>query len=90
MKTLFWTRVNVMLTITRRFFLITLLTSATLFASTPSYAAMSSGQAAASAQSRHGGKVLNVRKVSSKDGKTTYKVKLLLKGGRVKTITVSG
>jgi len=51
---------------------------------------MSSGQAAASAQSRHGGKVLNVRKVSSKDGKTTYKVKLLLKGGRVKTITVSG
>lgn len=79
-----------MLSFTRRFILVALFASATLALSAPSYAAMSSGQAAASAKKKHGGKVLNVRKVSSKDGKTTYKVKLLLDGGRVKTVTVSG
>ena len=64
------------------------MTAATM--SAPSYAELSSSQAAAKAKKQHGGKVLNVNKVSSKNGKATYKVKLLLNGGRVKTVTISG
>ena len=51
---------------------------------------VSKSQAASKAKQQHGGKVLNVSKVSSKNGKATYRVKLLLNGGRVKTVTVSG
>ena len=51
---------------------------------------ISKGQAAAQAKSQHGGKVLSVEKVGSKDGKATYKVKLLLEGGRVKTVIIRG
>lgn len=58
--------------------------------SAPSFAEMSSSQAASKAKRAHGGKVLSVSKVSSKNGKDVYKVKLLLEGGRVKTVTVSG
>lgn len=56
----------------------------------PSQAAISKSQAGQKAQSLYGGKVLSVELVESKDGKTTYRVKLLLDDGRVKTTTVSG
>lgn len=46
--------------------------------------ASSAGQAAAQARSAYGGKVL-----SSKDNGGSYKVKLLLDGGRVKTVNIS-
>lgn len=59
-------------------------------ASAPVMAEMSKGEAAAKAKRSHGGKVLNVSKVGGKNGKSVYKVKLLLKGGRVKTVVVSG
>ncbi len=58
--------------------------------SLPAHAAINKSQAAAKAKAAHGGKVLSVEKVGSKDGKNIYKVKLLLDGGRVKTVTVSG
>ena len=45
--------------------------------------ASSAGQAASLARSSHGGKVL-----SSKDSGSSYRVKLLLDGGRVKTVNV--
>lgn len=63
-------------------------TCALLTLSAQSYAEVTRSQAAAKAKKKHGGKVLNVNKVSSKNGKTVYKVKLLLDGGRVKTVTV--
>jgi len=56
----------------------------------PAYAAMSKGEAAAKAKSRHNGKVMSVEHVRSHEGRDTYRVKLLLKDGRVKTVTVSG
>ena len=46
--------------------------------------ASSPGQAASQAKSAHGGKVL-----SSKDAGNSYRVKLLLDNGRVKTVTIS-
>lgn len=74
----------------RRYLLVLVLALSTLALSAPSYAEMSSSQAAAAAKQQHGGKVLNVQKVVTKNGKVIYKVKLLLDGGRVKTVTVSG
>lgn len=46
-------------------------------------------RAAAKAQSAHGGKVLSVSAQQS-NGKTVYKVKLLLDSGRIKIVTVPG
>lgn len=48
---------------------------------------MDAKKAAKMAQRDYGGKVLNVNK-STKKGKETYRVKLLLDGGKVKTVTV--
>lgn len=45
---------------------------------------ISKGEAAAIAQRKHGGKVLNVSRQGS-----VYRVKLLLDSGRVKIVTVS-
>jgi len=56
----------------------------------PVYAAMSKGEASARAKAQHNGKVMSVDLISSKDGRNTYRVKLLLPDGRVKTVTVSG
>lgn len=46
-------------------------------------------KAADIARSAHGGRVLTVEEVNS-DGKTIYRVKLLLDGGRIKIVTVDG
>lgn len=46
-------------------------------------------QAAAQAQSRYGGKVLSVS-TSKRDGRTVYKVKLLLDSGRIKIVSING
>ncbi len=46
-------------------------------------------RAAAKAKAQHGGKVLSVRE-TSKDGRTLYKVKLLLDSGRIKIVTIKG
>lgn len=43
--------------------------------------------AAAQAQARYGGKVLNVSK-STVNGRTVYRVKLLLDSGRIKIVTI--
>ena len=45
--------------------------------------------AAAAARAATGGKVLGVRAARA-DGRTVYRVKLLLPGGRVRTVTVDG
>ncbi|VUD53201.1 hypothetical protein TDB9533_01787 [Thalassocella blandensis] len=45
------------------------------------------GSAAAKAQAQHGGKVLNVSK-STVNGRTVYRVKLLLDSGRIKIVTI--
>lgn len=45
------------------------------------------GTAAAKAQAQHGGKVLNVSK-STSNGRTVYRVKLLLDSGRIKIVTI--
>lgn len=44
-------------------------------------------RAADIARAAHGGKVLSVDEVNS-DGRTVYRVKLLLDGGRIKIVTV--
>ncbi len=44
--------------------------------------------AAAQAQARYGGKVLNVSK-SKSNGRTVFKVKLLLDSGRIKIVTIA-
>ncbi len=46
-------------------------------------------RAADIARAAHGGKVLKVDEVSA-DGRTLYRVKLLLDGGRIKIVTVDG
>lgn len=43
--------------------------------------------AAAQAQAQYGGKVLNVSK-STSNGRTVYRVKLLLDSGRIKIVTI--
>jgi uncharacterized membrane protein YkoI len=53
-------------------------------------AEMTKSSAAKQAQSQFGGKVLSVEKTASKDGKTSYRVKLLQKKGRVKTVIIRG
>ncbi|WP_460238541.1 PepSY domain-containing protein [Aurantivibrio plasticivorans] len=52
-------------------------------------AASNAADAAKIAQARHGGKVVKVSRVETNRG-VQYKVKLLLKDGRVKTVTVNG
>lgn len=79
-----------MTSLTRRCLLTAALAFALALTSSPSLAEMSRSEAAAKAKQRHGGKVLSVSKGAAKNGKTSYKVKLLLEGGRVKTVTVSG
>lgn len=54
------------------------------------YAEMSKSEAATKAKNNHSGKVLSVDLISSKNGLDTYRVKLLMPDGRVKTVTVSG
>ena len=49
----------------------------------------SKSRAAAAAQKKYGGKVLNVKEVKDK-GQTYYRVKLLLDSGRVKVVTING
>ncbi|WP_086929739.1 PepSY domain-containing protein [Agarilytica rhodophyticola] len=46
-------------------------------------------QAAAQAQSQYGGKVLSVN-TSKRDGRTVYRVKLLLDSGRIKIVSING
>ena len=46
-------------------------------------------RAADIARAAHGGKVLKVEEVNT-DGRTLYRVKLLLDGGRIKIVTVDG
>ena len=53
-------------------------------------AEITKSQAASRAKANYGGKVLNVKKVGQKNGKSIYNVKLLMKDGRVKTVTISG
>ncbi|WP_096085422.1 hypothetical protein [Agaribacterium haliotis] len=53
-------------------------------------AQMSKAEAAAEAKAKYGGKVLNVKATGSSNGKNHYQVKLLLKNGKVKTVTISG
>lgn len=72
------------------FLTMALTTTSISLLSVNAYAEMSASQAASKARGMHGGKVLSVSKVASKNGRNTYKVKLLLKDGRVKTVTVSG
>lgn len=58
----------------------------------PSYIAQAEigkSDAAQAAKDAYGGKVLKVEEVK-KGSKTIYRVKLLLDGGRVKTVTVDG
>lgn len=74
----------------RNFFILSLLCSPLLIAPISVNAEISESQAAKQAKSKHGGKVLSVSKVSSQEGVSTYKVKLLLPGGRVKTVTIRG
>lgn len=52
-------------------------------------AAIGKSGAAEAARSAYGGKVLSVEELK-KDGKTRYRVKLLLDGGRIKYVTVDG
>ncbi len=47
-------------------------------------------RAAAKAKKQYGGKVLNVKEKKSNDGRTVFKVKLLLESGRIKIVTVEG
>ncbi|MFL0800752.1 MAG: hypothetical protein K6L80_09915 [Agarilytica sp.] len=49
----------------------------------------SKNRAAAKAQSQHGGKVLSVKEYTT-DGRTHYKVKLLLDSGRIKIVRIKG
>ena len=44
-------------------------------------------RAAAKARAKYGGKVLSVKEIK-KDGKPSYRVKLLLKDGRVKVVRI--
>ena len=67
-----------------------LLIPLTLLASPVVIGAMSKSEAASKAKRTYSGKVLSVDLVGSKNGKDTYRVKLLLPDGRVKTVTVSG
>ena len=53
-------------------------------------AGMSKSQAVAEAKKSHSGKVLSVDLVRTEKGRNTYRVKILLPDGRVKTVTVSG
>lgn len=64
--------------------LLALILSFSMLSSTRAIAASSPGQAASQAKSAYGGKVL-----SSKDTGKAYRVKLLLEGGRVKTVTIN-
>lgn len=54
------------------------------------WAEISKGDAAKQAKSQYGGKVLSVEKVPSKNGKSAYRVKLLLDKGRIKTVVIRG
>ncbi|MFT7562212.1 MAG: putative membrane protein YkoI [Flavobacteriales bacterium] len=57
----------------------------------PAHAEISKSQAAKQAKAKYGGKVLNVAQQPSKEaGVSVYKVKLLLSGGRVKTVIIRG
>lgn len=53
-----------------------------------SFAAASKSAAAEQARSQYGGKVLKVDETTD-GGRTVYRVKLLLDGGRIKIVTVS-
>lgn len=52
-------------------------------------AAVGKSQAAESARQAYGGKVLSVDEIKD-GGRTLYRVKLLLDGGRIKIVTVDG
>lgn len=54
-----------------------------------SLAAVGKSQAAESARQAYGGKVLSVDEIKD-GGRTLYRVKLLLDGGRIKIVTVDG
>lgn len=79
-----------MVLLLRRLIAVSMLALPLVCISISTQAKISKSTAASAAKAQHGGKVLSVTLISSQDGLTTYKVKLLLEGGRVKTVTISG
>lgn len=78
-----------MLTTMRHLLLCCCMSLTAILVSSPALAEMTKAEASQKAKASHGGKVLSVEKIGSKDGKSIFKVKLLLDGGRVKTVTIS-